>query len=765
MISRTVISIRGAVQGVGFRPFIFRLANEMKLNGYIKNNSIGVLIEAEGEKKILDNFIIQIREKKPALSKITGFEFSFFEKNGYTSFNILESEETPETSAFILPDIAICDACIREMNDPADRRYIYPFINCTNCGPRFSIVEAIPYDRKNTTMKTFKMCPDCQKEYDNPNDRRYHAQPIACPVCGPHVEMWDGNGNVIESHHNAIHKLVELVKEGKIAAVKGIGGFHLVCDARGDEAVINLRERKHRIDKPFALMFPTLESIKEVCYVNQIEETLLRAPESPIVLLKRKSVPVKSVSDFCAPGNPELGVMLPYSPLHHLLMKELKNPIIATSANISEEPICIDELEALNRLKNIADYFLVHNRPVKRQIDDSVVRVVKGKVMMLRRARGYAPLPIELESDSNKIIFAVGGQLKNSIALKIGKNVFLSQHIGDLETQEATKAFANVIDDFRILYKVEPELIVKDLHPDYYSTKFAENINIKSKSIQHHIAHIASCKAENQVKGCCLGISWDGTGYGIDKTIWGGEFFRIDDVRCEHIGTFRQFPLPGGEIAIREPRRSALGLLYDMYGGSAFNYSVIQNNFSFEEINVLEKMLSNRTNCPLTSSVGRLFDAVASILNINQKINFEGQAAMNLEFTASANETRAYNYYIYNDSIFRIDWQTIIEELLMDVNSGVKNSIISAKFHNTLIEIILELAKLLNEEKIVLSGGCFQNTYLLNGVIEKLEQNNFKVYWHQRVPANDGGISLGQIAASELIIDNYNVKCKIGIRK
>lgn len=729
----------------------------MKLTGFIKNNSIGVIIEAEGEKRILDYFINQIREKKPSLAKITGFEFSFHEKNGYTSFQILKSEESGEISAFILPDIAICDDCLREMNNPSDRRYKYPFINCTNCGPRFSIVEAIPYDRKNTTMKNFNMCPDCQKEYNNPNDRRYHAQPVACPECGPHVELWNNNGSIIDTHHNAILKLVEFVRAGEISAVKGIGGFHLMCDAYNDEAIIKMRERKQRVDKPFALMFPSLESVKQVCNVNQLEEALLLSPDSPIVLLKRKDKSIKAPSQFIAPGNPYLGVMLPYSPLHHLIMKELNIPVIATSANISEEPMCIDEYEALDRLKNIADYFLVHNRPIKRHIDDSVVRGVKGKVMMLRRARGYAPLPIEYDTnENNKIILAMGGQLKNSIAMKVGKNVFLSQHIGDLETYEATRAYTRVIDDFKMLYKAEPELAVKDSHPDYFSTKFVDNLNIESKSIQHHIAHIASCKAENQVKGSCLGVSWDGTGYGFDKTIWGGEFFRVDENVCEHIASFRQFPLPGGETAVREPRRSALGLLYEMYGSSAFNYPVIHNNFEQKEISVLEKMLANKTNCPLTSSVGRLFDAVASILDINQIINFEGQAAMNLEFAASSNEKGVYNYYIYHNDFITIDWQPIIEEILLDSNSGMNNSIISAKFHNTLTEIIHEIAKSVNEDKIVLSGGCFQNVYLLEEVINKLETNDFNVYWHQRVPTNDGGIAFGQIIASE-----WNIKSKI----
>src|SRR3989339_348958 len=758
MTSRVIISIRGAVQGVGFRPFIYRLASELQLKGFIKNNSTGVLIEGEGEKQTLDNFINFIREKKPSLAKITGFEFSFHEKNSYKSFRILESEETSETSAFILPDIAICDDCLREMKNPSDRRYMYPFINCTNCGPRFSIVEAIPYDRKNTSMKNFKMCSYCQNEYDDPTNRRYHAQPVACPECGPHVELWNNKGKVTETHHNAILKLVELIKAGEITALKGIGGFHLVCDAQNDDAIIKMRERKNRIDKPFALMFPSLESVKDVCYVDKIEENLLLSPESPIVLLKRKYSSILSPSKYAAPGNPYLGVMLPYSPLHHLIMNELNIPIIATSANISEEPMCIDEYEALERLKNIADYFLIHNRPILRHIDDSVVRVVKGKVMVIRRARGYAPLPLEYDihnntkTDNNQVILAAGGQLKNSIAMKVGSNVFVSQHIGDLETHEACKAYKNVIDDFKMLYKAEPQLIVKDSHPDYFSTKFSNNLKIDSRSIQHHVAHIASCKAENQVKGSCLGVAWDGTGYGLDKTIWGGEFFIVADNVCEHICSCRQSPLPGGEIAIREPRRSALGLLYEMYDSSALNFPVIQNNFTFEEISILEKMLRNKTNCPMTSSVGRLFDAVSSLLNLNQKINFEGQAAMNLEFTASSNETGSYHFNLFGDSFITIDWQPIIEEILSDVNSGIGNSIVSAKFHNTLIEIILSVSLKFNEEKIVLSGGCFQNSYLLEGVIDLLEINNFKVFWHQRVPTNDGGIAFGQIAAADWIV-------------
>ncbi len=755
MKSRVKIAIRGAVQGVGFRPFIFRLASEMDIKGFIRNDSTGVFIEGEENKQILDLFIERIRKEKPAMAFIAGFEYSFLDPLGYTNFRINESRRTDEISAFILPDIALCPDCLREMNDPNDRRYLYPFINCTNCGPRFSIIEALPYDRKSTTMKVFKMCDKCRKEYENPKDRRYHAQPIACPDCGPHVELWNSKGNKISKHNDAIRQAAELIIHGEIIAFKGIGGFQLIANAYDDSAVEKLRQRKLRVDKPFAIMAPDINSVKEICYVNTQEDMLLQSSESPIVLLKRKYSDGKVPSELVAPGNPELGVMLPYSPLHYLLMQYLYIPIIATSANISEEPMCIDEYEALERLSVIADYFLVHNRQIKRHVDDSVVRIVNGRVMVIRRARGYAPLPVEFgengttHKNDKKHILAVGGQLKNSIALKTGSNIFISQHVGDLSTQEANKAFERIINDFKLLYKSEPELIAADLHPDYYSTRYAKSFNGKCKTVQHHIAHIASCKAENHVKGDALGIAWDGTGYGIDGTVWGGEFFRCSDDSCIHAGSFLQFPLPGGEQAIKEPRRSALGMLYKMFGEFIFSnkFHLISGNFNSQEIKILKRMMEENFNCPLTSSVGRIFDGVASILNLKQKANYEGQAAMMLEFAANQNIKESYNFKLNGSKFLIVDWQAIVDGILNDLGNNISVSIISSKFHNTLVEIILSSAKYFGEEKIILSGGCFQNAFLLERTIKHLEENNFHVYWHQRVPTNDGGIALGQIAA------------------
>ena len=527
---RVKITIHGAVQGVGFRPFIFRLASELNLKGFVLNSSAGVQIEAEGEKYILDSFVLRIEKEKPKAAIINSLEFSFLDETGFNKFEIVKSNDADEKTTLIVPDIAVCDDCLNELYDPNDRRYLYPFINCTNCGPRFSIINSLPYDRPNTSMYEFEMCDDCRKEYEDPANRRFHAQPVACPKCGPHIELWDSSGNLISKNHSTINNAIEKIKEGKIIALKGIGGFQLIVDATDIKAVDELRIRKHREEKPFAVMFPNIESVKEICVVNDFEERLLLSPEAPIVLLKKhvnKDIE-KIISPSVAPGNPYLGVMLAYSPLHHLLLNELGKPIVATSANISEEPIIIDENEALNKLKNIADYYLVNNRKIVRHVDDSIVRVILGREMVLRRARGYAPLPIQnkINLNGNKIL-AVGGHLKNTIALSVGNNIFSSQHIGDLSTQEAEKTFEDVINDFEKLYEVKTDNIVSDLHPDYISTKFAKTKNKNLTQVQHHTAHIAACVAENQIDDEVLGVSWDGTGYGTDGNIWGGNFSHI----------------------------------------------------------------------------------------------------------------------------------------------------------------------------------------------------------------------------------------------
>ncbi|RQW04112.1 MAG: carbamoyltransferase HypF, partial [Calditrichaeota bacterium] len=530
--------------------------------------------------------------------------------------------------------------------------------------------------------------------------------------------------------------------------------FHLVCDATNPEAIDRLRERKHREEKPFALMMASIKGIKKVCEVSSLEERLLKSPESPIVLLKRKASPTGIFSlqhRKIAPENPWLGIMLPYTPLHHLLMRELSVPIVATSGNISEEPMCIDENQALRTLGGIADVFLIHNRPIVRHVDDSIARIIMGREMILRRARGYAPLPVQLNSQPDESShnltpsLAVGGHLKNTIAIAKGNSVFISQHIGDLSTQESLNTFERVIQDFQRLYRIEPEHYVIDMHPDYLSGKYARSHFDDVRAVQHHEAHIAACRAENQVSGKALGVSWDGTGFGRDETIWGGEFFISDEKNHKRIAHFRNFPLPGSDEAIREPRRSALGILYEIFGSGIFDHnSYIREHFSDKEILFLRQMLAKGYNSPRTSSVGRLFDAVAALLNVRQKIAYEGQAAMMLEFLVDENEGESYQVSLEGKEPLIVNWEVMIRQILTDVESGLKKNRIAARFHTTLANVILAVARTVNLEKVVLSGGCFQNTILLEKTIRLLQKHQFHPYWHQRIPPNDGGISLGQ---------------------
>lgn len=759
MNERVKISIKGAVQGVGFRPFVFNLASELKLNGWVLNSSEGVFIEAEGKRKILDEFIFKLNNNKPPISFIQSFEHTYLDVNGYTEFKIIHSDESGNKTAIILPDIAICDKCLEEIFNPENRRYLYPFTNCTNCGPRFSIIETLPYDRCNTTMKIFEMCDACREEYENPKNRRFHAQPNACPKCGPHVELWNNEGIVLSSDFNAISDTVQLIKDGQIAAVKGIGGFHLICDAGNDNAVKELRKRKHREEKPLALMYPFIERVIDDCEVSKLEKRLLLSTESPIVLLKRKDK-IDSLAPSIAPGNPYLGIMLPYTPLHHILMRQLNIPIIATSGNLSDEPICIDNNEALERLNEIADIFLINNRPIKRHVDDSIARVISGRDMLICRARGYAPLPVRMK-DALPQIIAVGAHLKNAISVSSDKNVFISQHIGDLETPEAYNAFKRVIEDLTCMYEIKPDVIACDLHPDYLSSKYADTLNIPVTQIQHHYAHIISCMAENEVEGNVLGVSWDGTGLGTNGTIWGGEFLKINNDGFSRFAHLAAFKLPGGDKAVKEIWRIKAGILYEMYGEKAFNeYAGLFNNIGKEEIDTIKKMLINNINSPYTSSAGRLFDAVASLIGVNDYAHYEGQAAMNLEFAiGNAKTDDAYQFDVQEvNKVYIIDWSTMIEEIISELQE--KDTLyISAKFHNTLAEMILSMAQLSKEEKIVLSGGCFQNKYLTERTIDLLKNNGFKVYWHQRVPTNDGGISLGQLTAAAKILKKEKEKC------
>jgi hydrogenase maturation protein HypF len=793
--ARLKLTVRGAVQGVGFRPFVFRLATGLGLAGWVNNSPQGVFIEAEGPGAELEKFLLRLEIEKPPRSFIQSLEASWLDPAGYKAFEIRPSETGGDKTALVLPDIATCPDCLREIFDPKNRRHRYPFTNCTNCGPRFSIIESLPYDRANTSMKGFTMCPQCRAEYDDPGNRRFQAQPNACPVCGPWLELWKGsrvceNAESPRSHergYGALLAAAKAIREGKIVAVKGLGGFHLMTDARNDKAVRLLRERKHREEKPLALMFPSLESVKAECEVSPLEERLLRSPEAPIVLLGKIANRQSPIANLVAPGNPNLGAMLPYTPLHHLLLAELGFPVVATSGNLSDEPICTDEHEALERLRNIADVFLVHNRPIIRHVDDSIVRVMLDRELVLRRARGYAPLPITLNPQPRKgawpsrgftpstlnsqPILAVGAHLKNAVALSVGNQVFISQHIGDLETEQAHSAFRHVIADFEKLYEAKPQIIAADLHPDYLSTKFANELEGRAGSplpaadgaqrtarptkigVQHHIAHILSCMAENEIAPPVLGVSWDGTGYGLDGTVWGGEFFLVTNESVERIAHLRPFRLPGGDKAVKEPRRTALGLLHEISGDAIFEQKNVAPvaAFSAPELATLKTMLAKKLNAPATTSMGRLFDAVASLINLRQQIRFEGQAAMELEFALDGIETDDH----YNLSLVTrhpslvLDWSPMIEAILVDVQQGVNVGIISVKFHNALVEGIVGVAKHAGQNRVVLSGGCFQNRYLTERAVRRLQAEGFRPYWHQRVPPNDGGIALGQVVAAQ----------------
>jgi len=754
-ISRLKITVRGAVQGVGFRPFVFRLAEELKLTGWVNNSPQGVFIEVEGSRATLEKFICRLEAEKPSRSFIQSMESTWLDAVGYGKFEIRASETHGDKSALVLPDIATCPDCLREILDPKNRRFRYPFTNCTNCGPRFSLIEALPYDRANTSMRGFKMCSQCQTEYENPYDRRFHAQPNACVVCGPQLEFWDAAGIIICTKDAALKAAAKAVCAGKIVAVKGIGGFHLLADARDAKVVQLLRERKHREEKPFALMFPTLASVKAVCEVSPLEERLLRSPEAPIVLLRKIGNWKLEIGNFIAPGNPNLGVMLPSNPLHHLLMAELGFPVIATSGNLSDEPICTDEREALERLRGIADVFLIHNRPIVRHLDDSIVRVMLGREMILRRARGYAPLPVQISNFKFQIsnVLAVGAHLKNSVALAVGENIFISQHIGDLETEPANVAFRRVAADLPKLYDAPPAIIAADLHPDYLSTKIANEFKANQHiGVQHHIAHVLSCIAENAVPLPALGVAWDGTGYGPDGTIWGGEFFLVTEKNVERVAHLRPFPLPGGDRAMKEPRRVALGLLYELYGESAFEMEHLAPLRAIPpvEMMTLRGMLQRRFNSPLTTSMGRLFDAVASLTNLRQHIRFEGQAAMELEFATDGIQTDEHYPLplVTRSSPFVLDWAMLALSVLADATGRANMAEISAKFHNALAESVVAVAKKIGETRVVLSGGCFQNRYLTERTVARLRAENFSPYWHQRVPPNDGGIALGQVVAA-----------------
>jgi hydrogenase maturation protein HypF len=769
---RRQIEVSGIVQGVGFRPYVYRLATGRHLRGTIRNTSAGVTIEIQGPAETVQNFVEHLPVEAPPLARITGLtvhdvpcvavQIGAVQIGGDQDFRIVHSQEGEEVRTLISPDVAICPDCLRELFDRNDRRYHYPFINCTNCGPRFTIIRDIPYDRPSTSMTMFPMCPACLAEYENPLDRRFHAQPNACWHCGPRLELWDKSGRRIECRDPIVEAGASL-HAGLVVAVKGLGGFHMAVDATNPAAVALLRQRKHRVEKPFAVMVPDLQAAHEICELDGAVSTVLHSMQRPIVLLKKvllvKETP-DNIPDKVAPFNRYLGVFLPYTPLHYLLLAEGGfKALVMTSGNMSEEPIAIDNHEAVTRLSGLADYFLVHNRDILQRCDDSVVRVVGGVTRQLRRSRGFVPVPVFLKDDQPSVL-AVGGELKNTICLTKGKHAFLSQHIGDLENVESYAFFNEAIEHLKRILEIRPEIIAYDLHPDYFSTKWAlQQSGVQLLGVQHHHAHIASCMAENHLEGRVIGFALDGTGYGTDGHIWGGEILTAAYENFERAAHCEYVPMPGGEAAIWEPWRMAVSYLAHHFGREFLGLSIpFVRQLDRAKTELLLRMTAHKVNSPLTSSCGRLFDGVAAIIGIRQKVNYEAQAAIELEMTISPSEDET-GYpleLVPDDDSWIIGTRPLFEALLDDVGRNLPVAAISRRFHNGLVEGFIQIATLLRKktalQRVCLSGGTFHNIYLSQRLEARLSEAGFEVFTQKEVPSGDGGLSLGQalVAAAKL---------------
>lgn len=813
------VNVVGVVQGVGFRPFLYRMAHKWGLKGWVRNAADGVTFEVEGPAETLQHFWEDFWAHLPAGSCFDNYQLDEVCIVGGIEpsvFRILASNADGDRQPNIPPDLAMCEECRAELTNPSDRRYRYPFINCTHCGPRWSIVEGVPYDRPLTSMKSFEMCVNCEREYGDPLDRRFHAQPIACPECGPHLELWDRNGEVIAKKDQALGQAVSAVLAGKILALKGLGGFQLICDATNEVSVAQLRDRKRRPHKPFALMM-TEEMIVQCCTVpNQNVWDWLRSPARPIVL-----VPVRNAKDadskarreisICesvAPDNPYLGVMLPYTPLHYLLLEAINRPIVCTSGNISEEPMAIDNVEAVERLARIADVFLVHNRPIVRPVDDSVMASDRwGNVFMIRRARGFAPRAISLRGNEPPIL-ATGGHLKNVVGLAIGTQAVLSGHIGDLDNTLAYDAHRRAVEDLLKFLDVTPAVVACDLHPDYASSRTAEELarglKVPLFRWQHHLAHFASCLAEGEndanrqpfpglpvpqwqretivgdfeLRVPILGAIWDGTGYGTDGTVWGGEFFVFDGVSFQRVARLRPFPLPGGDAAVRQPRRSLLGLIYE--SGEHGLDQLLDGFFNAQELTILMRAMERNVRSPRTSSMGRLFDGIAALLGFGGYASFEGQAAMALQYAAERtlfsadmssdrasatgkDERESREEWLEeaqqatvatgvspfcvreHDGLFELDWQPLLESIAVAVSNRADQEKLALAFHVRLVEVMFHLYQALKCRSLLISGGCFQNQLLRQLVVREADRRGVWLYQPKLIPAGDGGIALGQL--------------------
>jgi len=746
---RRKIEIKGIVQGVGFRPTVYHLAKKHNLKGSVFNDSKGVTLDIEGNPQEINSFLQELKKNPPPLSNIEKVTSKKLAPENFREFKIIESKEQKEKTTLVPPDIATCEDCRKEMLDKNDRRYLYPFINCTNCGPRFTITKGLPYDRKNTTMKKFKMCERCRTEYGNPENRRFHAQPNACSDCGPHLELLDSKGKKIKG--NPIEKTTAFFKKEKIIAVKGLGGFHLACNAKDIKAVKTLRERKIRPYKPLALMAKDTSIISKFVHVSNEEKKLLISPRAPIVLLKKKQDCILPAN--IAPNNNFLGFMLPYTPLHILLLQNLE-VLVMTSGNKRDEPIAFDNEEAVKRLGDIADYFLVHDRDIWIQADDSIARVADGKVLLLRRGRGYTPEPIKSPVENKKKIIGFGAHKHNTFSISRGDEIFVSHYIGETDNLETIKAFEKGIEHFINFFDIPPDIAVVDLHPEYEATKFGKKWAKKNNSplieVQHHHAHIASCLLDNAVDKKVIGVAWDGTGYGADGKIWGGEFLIADLESYERKAHLQYIPLPGGDMAVEEPWRMGAAYLYKTFGKDFLKLNIeFTERLDKKKWAIIKNMIDKNVNSPETSSIGRLFDAVASIMGIRESITYQGQAAIELEMIAKESGGGFYEFDIQEENdIYVINPLGVIGLIIKDIKNKVTIDAISMKFHISLAEMIVKVSSLLREEtgidKICLSGGVFQNMILRKETTKKLLKEKFEVYNHTKLPPNDGGISAGQ---------------------
>ncbi|CAJ0780180.1 carbamoyltransferase HypF [Ralstonia chuxiongensis] len=759
---RLLVDVYGTVQGVGFRPLVHRLAVSEGLGGLVRNTGDGVAIEVEGSVFALQRFLSRLEAEIAPPALMREQRIRPVPAQGEEDFVIAPSTLDTSRLPTVLPDLAVCPACLAEMSDPQDRRYRYPFITCVHCGPRYSILEATPYDRVRTTMRHFAMCAACQAEYDDPGSRRFHAQTNACPACGPRIKLWDGVGREQAADEDALNAAADALRQGLVVALKGIGGFQLLVDARSEAAVRRLRERKRRHSKPFALMVPTVDDAAALASISMAERALLCSAAAPIVLLRARALQAL-VAPSVAPANAWLGILLPCTPLHHLLMGQLGFPVVATSGNRGSEPIVADERTALDALRGLADVFLVHDRVIAHPVDDSVVRVISEAPTVLRHARGYAPQSLDDSYDAAPCL-ALGAHEKSAVAIAAGPRIVLGPYIGNLEGAGTRAAFARATDAMRALYHVRPNTVACDTHPDYYSTQCAERGPVQPQHVPHHLAHVLAGMVDNALEGPVLGVVWDGGGNGADRTVWGGEFLAVEDGGCRRVAHFWPFRLPGGEAAVREPRRTALGVLHAVFGEAALSMADLPPlaAFSLQERRILATMLARGVNAPLTTSVGRLFDAAAAILGLCQRASFDGEAAIALESAAdraasdldpvmpllvAATQSRSGGASARTrGSPLVIDWRPTFAWLVHARCDGIAMGALARAFHDALAQSIVAVAARIGIRQVLLTGGCFQNARLTERAITQLRAAGSEPYWHHRVPPNDGGLAVGQAA-------------------